>query len=266
MLDIVFNVTIIKILMSIQPLESLGRFTLFVWSSLQWLFRKPFRWRLIIDEIHFIGNESLSIVALTSLFTGAVFAYQSWLAFAMVGTESLVGVSVSLALVRELAPVMTALVVTGRAGAAIAAQLGNMRVSEQIDALEVMAISPQQYLVAPKLVAGLIALPLLTAIFGMIGNLGGYFVAVYVCDIDGAIYVAKLREFMDPWDFYHGLIKAAFFGFLLAAIGCHQGFKAKNGAQGVGQATNNAVVYAFMVILVLDYFLSVLVPTGIRER
>jgi len=249
-----------------KQMISLGKFTLFVSDSLMWLTKKPYRFRLILDEMHFIGNESLFIVSLTALFTGAVFAYQSWLAFVMVGTESLVGVSVSLALVRELAPVMTGLVVTGRAGAAMAAQIGNMRVTEQIDALDVMAISPLQYLVAPKLIAGLLCLPLLTAIFGMIGNLGGYLVAIYVCGVDPGIYVAKLKYYMDPWDFYHGLMKAGFFGFLLAGIGSYQGFKARDGAQGVGKATNNAVVYAFIVILVLDYFLSVLLPTGVRVQ
>ena len=250
----------------IRQLESLGRYAIFVYESILWMFRKPFRHRLILDEIQFIGNESLGIVSLTAVFTGAVFAYQSWLAFVMVGTESLVGVSVSLALVRELAPVMAGLVVTGRAGAAMAAQIGNMRVSEQIDAMEVMAVSPLQYLVAPKIIAAIFALPLLTAIFGMIGNLGGYAVAVYVCGVDPGIYVAKLRYFMDPWDFYHGLIKAGFFGFLLATIGTYQGYKAKNGAQGVGKATNDAVVYTFVCILVLDYFLSVLIPTGVRTQ
>ena len=249
-----------------KQIRSLGRFGIFVGDSLRWSLRVPRRWRLILDEMQFIGNDSLWIIALTATFTGAVFAYQSWLAFIMVGTESLVGVSVSLALVRELAPVMSGLVVTGRAGAAIAAQIGNMRVTEQIDALEVMGVSPLQYLVAPKIIAGVITLPLLCAIFGMIGNLGGYGVAVYVCGVDPGIYVAKLRYFMDPWDFYHGLIKAAFFGFLLTSIGTYQGYKTKNGAQGVGRATNNAVVLGFVTILVLDYFLSVLVPTGIRTQ
>lgn len=244
----------------------LGKFSLFVWDSLLWAFRKPRRSHLVVDEMQFIGNESLLIVALTATFTGAVFAYQSWLAFVMVGTESLVGVSVSLALVRELAPVMTGLVVTGRAGAAMAAQIGNMRVTEQIDALQVMGVSPVQYLVAPKIIASTICVPLLCALFGMIGNLGGYAVAVYVCGVDSGIYIAKLRFFMDPWDFYHGLIKAGFFGFLLAAIGTYTGYKAKNGAQGVGKATNDAVVFAFVTILVLDYFLSVLVPTGVRTQ
>lgn len=250
----------------LKRIESLGRFSLFVWNSLLWLFRRPLRWRLVTDEMIFIGNESLFIVSLAAFFTGAVFAYQSWLAFVTVGTDSMVGATVSLSLVREMAPVMAGLVVTGRAGAAMAAQIGNMRVTEQIDALEVMGISPLQYLVSPKLVAGTLCLPLLTAIFGMVGNIGGYVVGVWICGVDQGIYISKLKYFMDPWDFYHGLIKAAFFGFLLTAIGCYQGYRAKNGAEGVGKAVNGAVVDALIVILVLDYFLSILVPTGVRVQ
>jgi phospholipid/cholesterol/gamma-HCH transport system permease protein len=250
----------------VEPISGLGHFGIFAFNSLRWLFRAPFRLRVLIDEIEFIGNESLFIVALTSLFTGAVFSYQSWLAFDLVGTESLVGASVGLALVRNLGPVMTSLVVAGRAGAAIAAQIGNMRVTEQIDALEVMAISPKQYLVAPKILAGVISLPLLVGFFDLIGNLGGYIVGVYVCKIDQAIYIEKLKFFLAPWDFYHGIIKAVFFGFTLTAIGCYKGYYCKDGAQGVGRATNEAVVFSFVSILIMDYFLSIYIPTGIRTQ
>jgi len=250
----------------VQPISGLGHFFIFLFKSVRWMFRRPFRLRLLIDEIEFIGNDSLFIVALTSLFTGAVFSYQSWLAFEIVGTESLVGASVGLALVRNLGPVMTGLVVAGRAGAAIAAQIGNMRVTEQIDALEVMAISPKQYLVAPKILAGAICLPLLVSFFDLIGNLGGYIVGVYVCDIDSAIYVEKLKFFIAPWDFYHGILKSIFFGFTLTAIGCYKGYYCADGAQGVGRATNQAVVYSFVSILVMDYFLSIFIPTGIRTQ
>jgi phospholipid/cholesterol/gamma-HCH transport system permease protein len=249
-----------------RSVATLGRFGIFTWDSMRWLLRRPFRLHLLIDDLEFIGNESLFIIVLTGFFTGAVLAFQSWLAFTMVGTESLVSVSVSLSLVRELGPVMTGLVVAGRAGAAIAAQLGNMRVSEQIDAMEVMAVSPLQYLVAPKVVAGTIAIPLLAGLFSLIGNLGGWIVSVYVCNVDPGIYVDKLRFYLDPWDFYHGIIKAAAFGFLLTAIACYTGFRARGGAAGVGRATNSAVVLSFVMILILDYFLSVLVPTGIRTQ
>ena len=247
-------------------IESLGHFVLFGTTSLAWLVKKPFRWRLIFDEMEFIGNQSLFIVFLTSMFTGAVFAYQSWLALKIVGTESITGASVAIALTRELGPVMTGLVVTGRAGAAMAAKLGIMRVTEQIDALEVMAVSPKQYLVGPKLLASLLSLPLLTAIFCLLGNIGAYVIAVYVCDIDPGIYVAKLKFFLDPWDLYHGLFKAGAFGLVLAAISCYKGYEAKNGAEGVGRATNEAVVYSMVAILVMDYFLSVVIPSGYRSQ
>lgn len=249
-----------------DSIEGIGRFGQFLGAGIIEFFKKPRRWGLLLDEIEFVGNQSLFIVSLTATFSGAVFAYQSWLAFSMVGTESLVGPSVALSLVRELAPVMTGLVVTGRAGAAMAAQLGIMRVTEQIDALEVMGISPIQYLVTPRILAATFSLPLLVALFGLIGNLGGYIVATYVCGVDPGIYVQKLKYYMDPWDFYHGLMKGVFFGFLLAGIGCYKGYHAKNGVEGVGRATNDAVVYATVTILVLDYFLSVLLPTGIRTQ
>jgi len=247
-------------------LTHLGDFLVFVFESCRWVFRRPFRWRLIVDEMEFIGNQSLFIVALTSLFTGAVFAYQSWMALKIVGTDSLVGMTVAISLARELGPVMTGLVVTGRAGAAIAAKIGIMRVTEQIDALEVMAISPQQYLVGPKIVAAVLALPLLTAIFCLIGNLGAYAVATVVCGIDPGIYVAKLKFFLEPWDLYHGMIKGAVFGGILASVGSYRGYRAKNGAEGVGSATNEAVVYAMVAIFVVDYFLSVIVPSGYRSQ
>jgi len=231
-----------------------------------WFFIKPRRWRLFIDELEFVGNQSLGIIILTSAFTGAVLAFQGYLALSLVGTESLVGTSTCLSLVRELAPVMTAIVVAGRAGAAMAAKIGIMRVSQQIDALEVMAISPKQYLVSPKIYAAIIAVPLLTAIFSLVGNLGGYIVGVLLCGIDSGIYIQKMREFFFPMDLYHGLIKAACFGFIITSISCYKGYVAKNGAEGVGSATNESVVYSIVVVLVVDYFLSVLIPTGVLTQ
>lgn len=148
----------------------------------------------------------------------------------------------------------------------MAAKIGIMRVTEQIDALEVNAISPLQYLVAPRIIAGTVAVPLLVALFGLIGNLGGFLVATTICGVDQGIYVQKLKFFMDPWDFYHGLFKGIFFGFILAAIGCYKGYYAKNGVEGVGKATNDAVVYACVTILVSDYFLSVILPNGMRSQ
>lgn len=247
-------------------IEKIGGFALFAIDSVAWLFRKPYRWGLIINEIEFVGNQSLFIVGLTGIFTGAVFAYQIWLAFEMIGTDSLVVGMMSLSLIRELAPILTAIVVAGRAGAAMAAQIGIMRVTDQIDALEVMAVVPQQYLVGPKILASAIATPLLTGLFGLIGTLGGYWIAVYVCNVDPGVSIQKLLYYAAPWDFYHGIIKASIFGILLASIGCYKGYRASNGAAGVGRATNEAVVYAIVTILVLDYFLSVIVPSGNRVQ
>jgi phospholipid/cholesterol/gamma-HCH transport system permease protein len=250
----------------INGFRDLGKISIFVAQSIAWLFSKPYRFRQIIDELEFVGNQSLSIITLTALFTGAVFAFQSWIALDLVGTSALVGVSVSLALARELGPVMCAIVVTGRAGAAMAAKIGIMRVSEQIDALEVLAISPKQYLIAPKIVAATIATPLLCAIFILVGNVGGYFVGVHFCGVDPGIYIHNLKSYLDPWDLYHGMIKATIFGFLMASIACYKGYITKNGAEGVGKATNESVVYGMVVILVVDYFLTVLLPTGLKTQ
>ncbi|NCN26861.1 ABC transporter permease [bacterium] len=244
----------------------LGTLTLFATQSIAWLFVRPYRFPQFIDEMEFIGNQSLSIISLTGLFTGAVLAYQSWIAFDIVGTDSLVGVSTSLALARELGPVMTAIVVTGRAGAAMTAKIGLMRVSEQIDALEVMAISPKQYLIAPKIVAAAIATPFLAGIFTLVGNVGGYLVGVFLCGVDPGVYIHNLKSFLAPWDIYHGLIKSIIFGFVIATICCYKGYTTKNGAEGVGKSTNESVVLGIVFTLVMDYFLSVIIPTGMRSQ
>lgn len=243
-------------------LRALGDYGIFTFQSLVAIRKKPFRINLFVDELEFIGVQSLFIICLTSLFTGAVFAYQSWLALSIVGTQSIVGVSVSMALLRELGPVMTSIVVAGRAGAAMAAKIGIMRVTSQIDALELMAISPKHYLVTPKVWASLISVPLLCAIFCLIGNLGGYIVGVWLCNIDSGIYVEKLRAYMYPMDLYHGMLKSVVFGLLLSSVSCYKGYRASNGAEGVGRATNESVVISIVGILVLDYFLTILIPTG----
>ncbi len=243
-------------------LRNLGEYSIFTYKSVIAIGQKPFRWKVFIDEMEFIGVQSLFIIFLTSIFTGAVLAYQSWIALKIVGTESLVGVSVSMALLRELGPVMTSIVVAGRAGAAMAAKIGIMRVTSQIDALELMAISPKQYLVMPKIWAALISLPLLDAIFCLLGNVGGYVVGILLCRIDSGIYLEKTKALLYPMDLYHGMIKSVIFGLLIASVSCYKGYKASNGAEGVGRATNESVVVSIVGILVLDYFLTMLIPTG----
>lgn len=247
-------------------IKDMGRFGIFLLRALKGNLKIPFRFGVLVDEVEFIGNGSLFIICLTSLFTGAVIAYQSWLALSIVGSESIVGVSTALALLRELSPVMTAIVVAGRAGAAMAAKIGIMRVTSQIDALELMAISPMDYLVSPKILASIICVPLLCAVFSLIGNMGGYIVGVWLCGVDPGVYVEKVRSIVDPMDLFHGLIKATIFGTLIAGISCYKGYVAKNGAEGVGRATNESVVASLVTILVLDYFLTIILPTGMRTR
>jgi len=227
-------------------------------QALSWLVRPPFRIRLYFKQMEFIGVNSLFVVALTSLFTGMVLALQTFYAFSMFGAETLVGATVALSMTRELGPVITGLMVTGRAGSAICAEIGTMRVTEQVDALTVMAINPVQYLVLPRIVAGVIMLPLLTIISDVMGILGGYLVGVQLLDIHGGMFMNKIQEHVTLADVYNGLIKASVFGGILTLVGCYKGFYTRGGAEGVGRSTTQAVVMSSVLILVSDYFLTAL--------
>ncbi len=227
-------------------------------QALSWLGRPPFRIRLYFKQMEFIGVNSLFVVALTSLFTGMVLALQTFYAFSMFGAEPLVGATVALSMTRELGPVITGLMVTGRAGSAICAEIGTMRVTEQVDALTVMAINPVQYLVLPRIVAGVIMLPLLTIISDAMGILGGYLVGVQLLDIHGGMFMNKIQEHVTLADVYNGLIKASVFGGILTLVGCYKGFYTRGGAEGVGRSTTQAVVMSSVLILVSDYFLTAL--------
>ena len=233
-----------------------GELSTFFFSSMAWLVRPPFRIGEIFDQIEFVGNKSVFIIFLSSLFTGMVFALQTYHAFHMLSSETLIGPTVALALARELGPVLTGIIVAGRAGAAMSAQIGTMRVTEQIDALEVMGINPKQYLVGPRIVACVLAMPLLTAVFVFIGNLGSYYLSTHMLNIDSATYLAKINAFAEPVDIVQGLIKASFFGLIFSLIGTYKGYNTTNGARGVGIATNETVVLSSILILVSDYFLS----------
>lgn len=236
--------------------DDLGAFTLFCGDHFVWLFRRPFRKQLFVEQFLLIGFDSLPIICLVSLFTGMVFALQSTYAFRLFGAETLVGSTVGLSLAREIAPVFTALMVTARAGSAMAAELGTMTVSEQVDALESMAVSPHQYLVVPRVWSSALAVPLLTVIFNFVGILGSYLVAVILLHIPEGPFVNRLEEFVEPKDVIGGVLKAVIFGFLLGSISCFQGVRTKNGAKGVGIATTRAVVISSVVVLVVDYFLT----------
>lgn len=242
--------------LTVRPVEATGRFgAMFALGFLR-LFQRPFRLRLIFKQMEFVGVQSLVIVMITGLFTGGVFALQSNVAFSMFGAQGLTGSTVALALTKELAPVFCALMVTGRAGSAMAAEIGTMRVSEQIDALEAMAVDPIGYLVTPRLLAGLVMLPVLTAVFDLIGIIGASVVGIYVLHIQEGPFFGRIEWYLDPDDITGGLIKAAVFGVIMAVVGCTKGFYATNGAEGVGRATTDAVVIASVSILVSDYFLT----------
>lgn len=241
-----------------------GLMALLFLEACGWLVRPPWRVRLFFKHLEFIGVNSLMVVGLTSLLTGMVLAMQTYYAFRMFSAESLVGATVALSMTRELGPVITALMVTGRAGSAMAAEIGSMRVTEQIDALRVMAVSPVQYLVMPRVVAGLIMLPLLTALSDFIGVVGGYLVGVKLLGINSGIFLGRIYDLVEPGDIYNGLIKAAVFGVILTLTGCYKGYYTTGGAEGVGRATTDAVVVSSVLILSSDYIMTALMMnTGI---
>jgi len=238
--------------------EGVGNAFLMMLSSFVWLFRPPFRGAQILAALHFVGVGSLFIVGLTGLFAGAVMALQIGQAFRLFNAETMTGPTVALALTRELSPVFTGIMVTARAGSAMATELGTMRVTEQIDAMRTMAVNPIDYLVAPRILASLVMVPLLTMFFNLIGMFGCWVVAVKLLGIDHGVFMARIQDIVSVSDLTNGMIKAAVFGVLLAVLGCYRGFNASGGARGVGMATTSAVVYSCVLILVFDYFLTVL--------
>jgi phospholipid/cholesterol/gamma-HCH transport system permease protein len=227
-----------------------------VGRALSWLPRRPIRGANYLEAAEFIGFGSLPIVLLVGAFTGMVMSLQSIYAFRQFGLESFSGGTTGKALAIELGPVLTSLMLAGRAGAGIATELGTMRISEQIDALESMAVNPIQYLVLPRLIAAMIVTPILALLFFVIGMGGAWLVAVVIEHVDQGQWVANLRDIVAPLDVVQGLIKSVFFGFLVALVGCFQGFNATGGGRGVGMGTTRAVVLASVSTLVVDYFLS----------
>ncbi len=240
----------------IQAVHELGEFLLFIRSFFVWVFVKPWRQTVFFRQLEFIGVKSFPIVALTAVFTGMVFALQMGYALRQFGAEVFVGSTVGLALTREIAPVFTALMVTARAGSAMAAEIGTMKVTEQVDALYSMAVEPVHYLVVPRVVAATVMLPLLSGLFSFIGVCAAYLVAVHLLHIDAVTFQQKLVYYVDIQDLMGGLVKAAVFGFILSLISCQRGFRTAGGAEGVGRATTQAVVISSVTILILDYFLS----------
>jgi len=243
-------------------LATAGRLSLFAVTAVSHCVRPPFYPRLILRQFIEIGYYSLPVVGLTTLFSGMVLALQSYTGFARFSAEGAVATVVVLSMTRELAPVLAGLMVAGRVGAAMAAEIGTMRVTEQIDALTTLSTNPFKYLIAPRLIAATICLPILVLIGDIIGVFGGYVVGVYKLDFNAATYIQSTVQFLERIDVISGLVKAAVFGFLVALMGCYHGFNSRGGAQGVGAATTNAVVTASILILVANYVITELFFAG----
>ena len=239
-----------------RMVEELGNLFVFLLQCLTWMFRPPSEIRNIVKQMEEVGVNSLPVVLVTATFTGMVLALQSWSGFQRFQATSFVGTVVALSITRELGPVFAGLMVSGRVGASMAAELGTMKVTEQIDALVTLATNPVKYLVVPRVVASTLVLPVLVVFADLVGVLGGYFVSVYLLGANPYVYADKTYQYLEFRDIYTGLVKAAVFGFLIALISCYNGFIAQGGAEGVGRATTKAVVASSMTVLVSDYFMT----------
>ena len=243
---------------------AVGRLAEFTGRSIAHCVTPPFFPRLLLRQFVDIGYYSLPVVGLTTFFTGMVLALQSYSGFSRFSAASAIPNVVVLSITRELAPVLAGLMVAGRVGAAIAAELGTMRVTEQIDALTTLSTNPYKYLIAPRLIAGTLMLPLLVLIGDIIGVFGGYVVSVYSLGFVPGTYLHNTWQFLERGDVTSGLWKAGVFGFIVTLMGCYNGFNSDRGAQGVGAATTNAVVSSSILILVFDYFLTQVFFTVVR--
>jgi len=240
----------------LDGLDNLGNIVSLTGKTVIWLFRPPFRPAQMLAMMDFIGVQSLFIVSLTGTFSGMVLALQTSYALRQFSAEGRVGGLVAVSLTRELAPVFSAIMVTARAGSAMAAELGNMRVTEQIDAIATMGVNPVQYLLSPRLVAAVVMVPLLCILYTAVGMCGAYLVSVIWLGGDPGIFFQSVRDFAVPKDIFMGVVKAGVFGFLVSSISCRHGFFASGGARGVGLATTRAVVESSVSILVANYILT----------
>tara|TARA_B100000614_G_scaffold148395_1_gene131674 strand:- start:175 stop:945 length:771 start_codon:yes stop_codon:yes gene_type:complete len=236
--------------------EGLGRFFVFLGHVLRNIPRRPYRWRLLGEQVERIGVRSVPIIALSSMAIGMIFSLQITMLMAMFQAETIVGAAVGLTLARELAPVITTLMLIAKNGSAMTAELGTMRVTEQLDAMQTMSVDPVHYLVTPRVVASVITFPILTAMANVVGLIGSYVVAVGMLDVDPGGFFDQLYWFVEPEDVYSGLIKAAVMGFMMAVICSYYGFNSGRGAKGVGEASTRAVVTSSVGILVADYIMA----------
>lgn len=236
--------------------ESWGRAWIFVARTVAALLKPPFRFQLLLTQLRSIGVNSTLVICLIGLFTGAVLAVQGEYTLAKFGATAFTGSAVALSLIRELGPVLTALMVIGRAGSAITAEIGIMRITEQVDALRSMAVDPIRHLMAPRFLAGLISMPLLCCVFIVIGIFGGYLVGVGLLNLSSGTFMNSITSSVTSTDIYSGLIKALVFGFIFGWVSCYKGYTCGFGAEGVNRATTQSVVTSSVAVLVVDYFLT----------
>src|SRR5690606_4100308 len=236
--------------------DAIGSLLMLTLQTLLWMLRPPYRPSQLFGAMDFIGVQSVFIVALTGVFSGMVLALQTVQSLRQFSAEGVVGSVVAISLTREISPVFAALMVTARAGSAMAAELGNMRVTEQIDALTTMGVSPVQYLLSPRMIASVLMVPLLCILYTCVGMAGSWLVAVEWLSVDPGIFISNIEKYLALDDFWMGEIKAAVFGFLISAISCHQGFYASGGAKGVGEATTRAVVQSAVALLIMNYIIT----------
>jgi phospholipid/cholesterol/gamma-HCH transport system permease protein len=242
----------------LRLLEESGRVMILLFKTLTLTFQPPFDLRNLLKQMEQVGVNSIPVVLITGAFTGMVLALQSYTGFKRFNAEAFVGTVVALSMTRELGPVLSGLMVSGRVGSAMAAELGTMQVTEQIDALYTLATNPIKYLIVPRFLASLIIMPILTIFADAVGILGGYIVSVYLLGSNPTIYIRRTYDFLNPDDIYIGLFKALIFGIIIATIGCYQGFNTQGGAEGVGKATTRAVVLSSLLILISNYFITAL--------
>lgn len=239
-------------------IELQGNYFIFVLRSLKRCVLPPVNRRLLFAQMEFVGNRSLVITLLAGIMIGGIFAFQLGDIFAVFGTTSLIGASTGFALARELAPLIGSFLVTARAGSAMAAEIASMKVNEQIDAMRVMAVDPYGYLMAPRILASVLMMPLISSMMVFAGVITAFLVGTMFFQVDVADFFSKIEWIIDFEDLFMGMQKAALFGFVFSSIGCYQGFYARGGAKGVGQSTTRAVVASYVTILILDFFITYL--------
>jgi len=241
---------------ALSSVEAMGHMFIFLVRAFFMVFRPPFKFRALLRQIRFFGNKSMVVIFLTGSFTGMVLALQIYYTLSKFGSEALLGPAVALSIIRELGPVLAALMVTGRAGSALTAEIGIMRITEQIDAITSMGLNPMRYLIVPNIIAAIVVFPLLVSIFDMIGICGGYFVGVNLLGLSKGTYFSQMENFLHMEDIIIGLYKAVSFGIIVSWVCCYKGYYTGYGAAGVSKSTTSAVVMSSVLILIWDYFLG----------